>query len=246
MKESLEVTRKQKRLGLEETPHNVEVSMLPLFNADTNAKPEIHMDVYRRAIRQRLWMIIGVTILSTAFAALYMARQQDVYEAKARVQVDLENNPAVGVAGKDSVATSSTINDPTYFSTQLQILMGSGLLRRVVKTLDLEHNRDFQSPQPTDVSTWRALLRMVGLGGKERISGKRQQKDELPLPANPVAPPTSTEDLEEARRLAPYLAALQKGLIVEPVKDTRLAVRETPLTDIRFSQPKPQTAAKVP
>src|SRR5260370_882918 len=149
MKESLEVTRKQKRLGLEETPHNVEVSMLPLFNADTNAKPEIHMDVYRRAIRQRLWM-------------------------------------------------------------------------------------------------WGVWRRRVGLGEKERIRGKRQQKDEFPLPANPVAPPTSTEDLEEARRLAPSLAALKKGLIVEPVKDTRLAVRETRLIDIRFSQPKPQTAAKVP
>jgi succinoglycan biosynthesis transport protein ExoP len=245
MKESLEVTRKDKRLAWESEQSDVAFSVLPVFNSDSGPGQPAHLHIHWRAIRKRLWMIIGVTILTTALAAIYMARQQDIYEADARVQVDLENNPAVGVSGKSSAVTSGPVNDPTYFSTQLQILTGSGLLRRVAKTLDLEHNRDFQRPPSRNLSTWRSLLRMVGLGGNERALGEQRAKDELPLPANPVVPPIASEDVEEAKRLAPYVAALQKDLVAEPVKDTRVAVRETRLIDIRFSHPDPQIAAKV-
>ena len=59
---------------------------------------------------------------------------------EARVQVDLENNSAL--LGKTPYVISAS-NDPVYFNTQLQILTSPGLLRRVVKTLDLEHNPDF-------------------------------------------------------------------------------------------------------
>ena len=245
MKESLEVLKSRNQISRKDGNRETAISILPVLNAGgTGAKSGAGLHDHWRAVRRRLWMIAGVTILSTLLAAVYMARQQDVFEAQARVQVDLENNPAVGVSGKSSV-TSAPVNDPTYFSTQLQILMGSGLLRRVVKTLDLEHNRDFRRPQSQNISTWRSLKRMVGLGHDERAVAEEQPKDELPLLASPVAPPTASEDLEEARRLAPYVSALQKNLIVEPVKDTRVAVRETRLIDIRFSHQDPHIAAKV-
>jgi capsular exopolysaccharide synthesis family protein len=246
MKESLEVRQVNDQIRRNEKGHETAISILPVLNAGgTGAKPGAGLYDYWRAVRRRLWMIAGVTILSTLLAAVYMARQQDIYEAQARVQVDLENNPAVGVSSKSSAVTSAPVNDPTYFSTQLQILMGSGLLRRVVKTLDLEHNKDFRRPESRNISTWRSLLRMVGLNREQRAAAQDHPTDELPLVVNPVAPATASEDLEEAKRLAPYVSALQKNLVVEPVKDTRVAVRETRLIDIRFSHQDPHIAAKV-
>jgi succinoglycan biosynthesis transport protein ExoP len=243
MNESLELSRKEKHLASEGTQRDFAISMLPFVNADSRPGSREPLHIHWRSIRKRLWMIIGVTILTTALAAVYMARQPDVYEAQARVQVDLENNPAVGVSGKNSGVTS--VNDPTYFSTQLQILAGTGLLRRVAKTLDLEHNPDFLRPQSKNNSTWRSLLRMVGLGGNGRTEGEQRSKNDLSLPAKRLAPPSSSEDLEEAKRLAPYVGAVQRGLVVEPVKDTRVAIRETRLIDIRFTHQDPQIAAKV-
>ena len=207
---------------------------------------EVQLRDYLRAVLKRKWMIIGITLLSTVLAAVYVARKPDVYQAEARVQVDLENNPALGSSKSGSIIVSSPVNDPSYFNTQLQILTGSGLLRRVVKTLDLEHNQAFLRPDSgTDAArTWQNLKRMVGLGGKGEDGEQNQAQDEILL-ASSVAPPTAGDDVAEARRLAPYVRALQGGLQVEPVKETRLANRETRLIDISFSHRDPQVAAKI-
>ncbi|MGB8508079.1 MAG: GumC family protein, partial [Pyrinomonadaceae bacterium] len=207
----------------------------------------VHLRDYWRAVRKRLWLVAGVVILVTLIAALYVARQPDVYVSQARVQVDLESSGA-GISKTQSVIINNPTTDPTYFNTQLQILTSPGLLRRVVKTLDLEHNQAFLSPQSVrERSTWRGMLRAVGLGGKASagLPGDAS-KDELPLTSS-VAAAISRDNLAEARRLAPFVAALQAGLKVEPVKETRTAgyIKDTRLIDISFRHPDPQVAAKI-
>src|SRR6185369_419567 len=52
---------------------------------------------YWRAIRKRLWLVAGIAVLVTTWAAIYMARRPNVYQAHAVIQVDLEhtiNDPA--------------------------------------------------------------------------------------------------------------------------------------------------------
>ncbi len=176
----------------------------------------VHLRDYWRAIRKRLWLVLGVVALVTLLAAVYMARQADVFVSQARVQVDLESaGPGFGAGKSQSVIINNTTNDPTYFNTQLQILTSPGLLRRVVKTLDLEHNQEFLRPQSVrERSSWKGLLRVFGLGEgapKEKGAGG----DDLPLTAS-VAPAVSREDLAEARRLAPSVRALLAGWRVEP------------------------------
>ena len=124
---------------------------------------------YWRSVRNHIWLVLGTVSLITVLAALYMARQPDVYEAYARVQVDLEiSNPAMGAIKSNSVILNSSYQDPTYFNTQLQILSSAGLLSRVIKTLDLEHNQAFLRPQSlNNRSTWETLKRMVGFGSKD-------------------------------------------------------------------------------
>jgi polysaccharide biosynthesis transport protein len=199
----------------------------------------VHLREYWRAVRQRLWLVIGITLIASVLAAVYMARKQDVYVAQARVQVDLESGVVGGSGGKGGqVILSAPVNDPNYFNTQLQILAGPGLLRRVVRTLDLEHNPEFfRLPATQRRSTWQNLLRMFNLGG---------QNEAPPTPvitytaadAKEIAPPSAHQDQVEAERLQPYVQYLQGSLRVEAVRDTRLI-------DIGFSHLEPGVAAKV-
>src|SRR5260221_8041046 len=65
-----------------------------------DAAPETgtHLLDYWRAVRKRLWLVIGVAALITTLATLYVARKPDIYEASSRVQVDTEVNPKIGRA----------------------------------------------------------------------------------------------------------------------------------------------------
>src|ERR1700704_4835101 len=128
------------------------------YGGDAGAEGEVRLLDYWRAIRKRLWLVVGVAALITTLAMIYVARKPDIYEASSRVQVDLENNPMY--AGKAAPMIYSPVNDPAYFNTQLQILTSPGLLRRVVKTLDLEHNQAFLRPQQSSqqCSTWKSLV----------------------------------------------------------------------------------------
>ncbi|MCU1265067.1 MAG: capsular exopolysaccharide family [Acidobacteria bacterium] len=217
------------------TPHSYN------YGVDPNAENEIHLLDYWRAIRKRLWLVISVVVLVTMLAVVYMARKPDIYQADARVQVDLENNAALGLKTPYFIGTP---NDPVYFNTQLQILTSAGLLRRVVKTLDLEHNPDFLKGQGQKRSTWQTVLKMIGLKGQE-TEPLPQPKDELTLSTEPAAT-NDAEDLKEAKRLAPFVGRIAGGLHVEPVRESRGGFnKETRLIDISFQHTDPIVAAKV-
>jgi succinoglycan biosynthesis transport protein ExoP len=218
------------------SPHNYN------YGVDPNAESEIHLLDYWRAVRKRLWLVLSIVTLVTMLSVIYVARKPDIYLAGARVQVDLENNAAL--VGKTPYVFGPT-NDPVYFNTQLQILVSPGLMRRVVKALDLEHNPDFFKGNSTQRrSTWQTIKGIVGLGEKAKPDDNAKPKDELQL-GTTVAAATTHEDLAEAKRLAPYVTAILFGLKVEPVKETRGLYKETRLIDISFTHTDPEVAAKV-
>ncbi len=209
---------------------------------DPAPEAETHLLDYWRAIRKRLWLVIGVAAFISTLATLYVARKPDVYAASSRVQVDTEINPMY--SSKD--ADYSFMYDPAYFNTQLQILTSPGLLRRVVRTLDLEHNQAFQSPQSSQPrSTWKTILQMFGAGGPVKNEPEKRP-GELTL-TGVSGPVSSSEDLAQAKRLAPYVGALQGGLKVEPVRETRASSYDkgTRLIDISYQHGDPDVAAKV-
>ena len=212
------------------------------YNYDYDAEAEpgsgySRLHDYWRSARKHFWLILGIMLLITTLAAFYMARQPDVYEARARVQVDLEvNNPGLGSVKSTSLILNTPFQDPTYFNTQIQILSSAGLLGRVIKTLDLEHNQDFLRPQQAaNRSTWENLKSMFGFGKKVEV--KNPATDKLPL-TDSLAPPTSREDLEEVNRLASYVANLQSRLTVKSIPETRLI-------EVSFKHGDPQVATKV-
>lgn len=211
------------------------------YGVDPNADSDVQLLDYWRAIRKRLWLVLSIMALITMLSVIFVARKPDIYQAGARVQVDLENNAAL--VGKTPYVFGPA-NDPVYFNTQLQILVSPGLMRRVVKTLDLEHNPNFFKTSSTQKrSTWHTIKRMGGFGSDEAPSVKTAP-DDLQVRST-VAAVSPQDDRAEAKRLQPYVGAILGGLKVDPVKETRGLYKETRLIDISYTHTDPEVAAKV-
>lgn len=208
------------------------------YGEEAAPESELHLRDYWRTIRKRLWLIIGLALIISTIAALRQARQPDIFQAHARVQVDTESlNPALGASKSGYYYSDNTYMDPEYFNTQVQILSSPSLLRRVARNLDLEHNRSFLNSRVDTRSTWQSLRHMVGFGSQEK---ELSQPSSLPLaqPSNAIASTTSTDDASDIQRLAPYVESLQVLLDVEHLKKTRLI-------DIRANHTDPAVATKV-
>ena len=200
---------------------------------------EWHFRDYCRAVRKRLWLVIGIVALVTMAVGLYMALQPNRYEARTQLQVDLENgNTTPGPSKNASVIVSNAVNDPAYFGTQLQILSGPRLLQRVIKKLDLEQDPTFAS---TSQKPWRRFAYLPRISKPEDDQGAT---NEMPFSSD-VPAETSREEMAEAARLAPLVLALQENLTIEPVKESRLPNKTTRLINVRFETPNPLLAAKV-
>ncbi len=213
---------------------------------EAEAEDDFHLRKYWRAVRKRLWLVVSIAALITMLTAIYMARQPDIFQAQARVQVDLETTAGVG-SKSSSVVVNTPVNDPAYFNTQLQILDSPQLLRRVVKTLDLENNRAFLQPRSQQTtSTWQNLRRMFGLGGaKPEATNDEVEIAEDVLPGQ-VAAATSREDLTEAKRLDPYVNMLRGRMTIAPVKELRAGFsKDTRLIDVSYRHQDSQLAAKI-
>jgi len=193
---------------------------------------------YWRAIRKRLWLVAGIVVLVTTLTAIYMARKPNVYAANAIVQVDLEQvNPDVVTT---ATARPISNSDPAYFNTQLQLLWSDSLLRRVVKEKNLDTTKEFQQAKAeAATSTWRSVLRAIGLASSERDTAA----DRREVPSDPGI--SSSEDVNEALRLAPYVEAIHKNLEIEPIRESRSTVKDTRLINVSFRSANPDLAAYV-
>ena len=190
---------------------------------------------YWRSVRKHLWMVIAIVVLVSGVTAMYMARQPDVYESRSGVQVDSEtaNNPAIGALKGNPIFLNNSSQDPTYFNTQIQILTSAGLLGRVAKTLDLEHNEAFLHPQSAqNRSFWESLKGLVGMS-----KAKPQTKEQEGYVLRPSSA-LSNDDIEEANHLQPYVEMLQSQLSVKQLSDTRII-------EIRFKHQDPKIAEKI-
>src|SRR5207249_3594937 len=167
--------------GMIRTPANEAVDLEPL---DSQLGPAGRYPTYReaaqeglqlldywRAIRKRLWLVIGIAVLITTLTAIYMARKPNIYSARAVVQIDNEQtNPDLVTSDRQRPMSAA---DPAYFNTQLQLLWSDGLLRRVIKERNLDSNKDFQLAKAEGTtSPWRTILKSLGLAHDDARQGK--------------------------------------------------------------------------
>ncbi|RMF99509.1 MAG: polysaccharide biosynthesis tyrosine autokinase [Acidobacteria bacterium] len=236
MRESRELisTRSAGREELE--PRWQSPSYYPSYKSFSEGSAKIFE--YWNAIRKRLWLIVGLVVLVTTLTAIYVARQPNVYEARARVQVDLEQgNPQLQVSDRPTLLPNP---DPAYFNTQLQLLTSDSLLRRVVKEMNLETNKEFQEERNRQqASTWRAILRSIGLAREE--TKKTRDLEEVLAGMNLA----TAEEINEAVRLAPFVEILKKNLRVDPVRVSQATFKDTRLIEISFQHTNPELAALI-
>ena len=208
---------------------------------DYNAQEGFQLADYWRAIRKRLWLVIGIAVLLTTLAAIYMARKPDLYRANAVVQVDLEEgNKDLQMNDRPFRASNP---DPAYFNTQLQLLTSDSLLRRVVKELSLDSNKDIQQMKAEQgVSAWHSMLKAIGLARDDK---KKTEKTVGEVSQSQNSAIASTEEIAEAVRLAPYVKIIKDNLDVEPVRESRATTKDTRLIEIAFINSNADLAANI-
>lgn len=245
MQETREIIKKQQSESIEiERPFDPQISAANGgYGAyrDAYAQEGFQFVTYWRIIRKRFWLVIGITVLLTTLTAIYMARKPDVYQAQATIQVDSEQaNPDLVTVERRSAISNQ---DPSYFNTQLQLLTSESLLRRVVKDLSLDSNKEFQKLKTNDsVSAWKGMLRAVGLAGVET---KKEAGGVDEVSVSPSTTLASSDDIAEAVRLAPYVDIIKKNLSVEPIRESRGTVKDTRLIQITYRNTDPELAAFV-
>ncbi|QQS33117.1 MAG: polysaccharide biosynthesis tyrosine autokinase [Acidobacteriota bacterium] len=241
MQESRDITKNLPADNLElERPFDYRPAVpgqYPSYRGESAAADFRLLD-YWRAIRKRLWLVIGLAALITTLTAIYMARKPNVYASRSVVQVDLEQvNPELVTSDR---ARPISNPDPAYFNTQLQLLRSDGLLRRVIKENNLENNKDFLSAKEESTgSALNSILRTLGLATS--ADGKTSSSTQLPS----LDGLATTEEIEEAIKLAPFVDFIKRNLDVEPVRETRSSVRDTRLIDITFRHTSAEVAAFV-
>ncbi len=199
--------------GLPSEAPSAESSRYPSYGPPNRIDEGVRLRDVWVAISKRRWLIAFIVLLITATTAVMLARKPDIYLAESEVQVDTES-PASGLtSGKGNAIIVDTFTDPSYFNTELQIISKPGLLRRVVKTLDLENNQDFLRAQAGDTA-WQRLMRTFGLGKPTVQTPTQKAAGDKLLVVKDVASPSSRNDLEEATRLEPYVSSIQAGLKV--------------------------------
>lgn len=192
---------------------------------------------YWRAIRKRLWLVIGITVLLTTLTAIYMARKPDLFSAHGKIQVDNEQtNPDLVTNDRQRPIMTS---DPSYFNTQLQLLWSDNLLRRVIKEHNLDANPEFQKAR-VDMSTspWRSILRSLGLATND----KKDKTADTTFGETGLA---TTEEIAEAQRLAPFVDVIKRNLEIDPVRESRATMKDTRLIGLSFTHTNPDLAAFV-
>lgn len=205
-----------------------------------NAQEGFQLGVYWRIIRKRFWLVIGITVLITTLTAIYMARKPNVYQAKATIQVDLEQINQDLVTSNQPGRLSNS--DPSYFNTQLQLLGSESLLRRVIKELSLDTNKEFQKAKADNsVSAWRSILKAVGLASDDAKKSNGVEEVAVAPSSNLV----TSEEIAEAIKLAPYVDALKKNISIDPVRETRTTNKDTRLIDVSYRNNDPELAAYV-
>ncbi len=215
------------------------------YGAATASEGNEKQQLYKffATLRKYWLMILAINLMATAAVIVYEAQKPDYYKAAAKIQVNNEVNPGAGGGSGSSIIVNPG-NDPTYFTTQLQILEGSGLLRRVVKTMDLEYNPAFFLPNKgRELTVWQNVLRMFNLytpPAQNKPINENTVQNKLTLKKD------SALDLDsQAEQLAPYVEYLNYNLEVSPIKDSRTANKETRLIEVEFTHYDPSIAAKI-
>ena len=127
---------------------------------DSSVTGEIDLARIARAISAKRWWVIGPTVAMFAGSTIFVNVVKPRYSAEARVLLENQENFIPRADKTERVA--EILPDPEAVQSQIQLLTSRDLARRVIKTLDLQGNDEFDPLAKGMGATTRALV-MLGL-----------------------------------------------------------------------------------
>ena len=162
----------------------------PYGRTTTPEGRQMHLRDYWRIIRRRLWVPLSVVFVAVTLMTVYMLRAPSIYEGKTTIQIDNEQNNSFTLKELRFGA-----EDALYINTQLKNLLNPRVAYSVARTLDLEHNPNFE-------------LR------------RRRNPDAGARKVQVVAGPN--EEQADIDRLSDYVEELMNEVEITRLRDTRL------------------------
>ncbi len=134
---------------------------------------EIDLKDYLRIIIKRRWLIATILIVLTSIVAIYSFMAEPIYKATAQVLIEKENPKVVDV--EEVLGVNTTGRD--YYQTQYEIPKSRSLALRVIKALDLEHNKEFIPKPPGVIGS--IISWFKGIFSKKLPSGPQSKYEKL-------------------------------------------------------------------
>ncbi len=182
---------------------------------------------YFSIVSKRLPIIIAITVIATAAAALYMYRMPSKYMASTELMIEPRKS-------RDQSKDSININfgsDQNYYNTQLRLLQSPDLMKKVVIRLGLHREPNLFGNRSGGV--------LSGLKSVFTSDKQEPAADSLPV-LNEAGAGTGSEAAltpEENARAEQYAAYFAGSLIVEQQPQTNL-VNVAIITEAREIAPK--------
>ncbi len=201
----------------------------PAYDDSLDNKRSIRQ--YANIIYKRLPIILAITILSTAAAAIYSYRMPSIYQAQTEMIIE-PRKPQV--TQKDAININFG-DDQKYYNTQLQLLQNQELMKRVVVALGLHRDANLLGDQNRGIL---AGIRSLFSGGQKAAD----LENSLPVVSESSLDPDNDTLIqlspEENTRAETYAGILVGGLRVEQIERTNIV-------NVSVQNSNPVLAAKV-
>ncbi len=177
------------------------------FASRTDGK-EVDLLDYVRVVLKRKWVLVTFAAVLVLLAAVLSFTRTPRYRATATLLIEEPGTSLYNI--QDVLNAGAYLRSDylgAYFNTQLRLLTSRSLAERVAKKLNLAARPEFRpvpDPRAGSAGGLRKLLGFRWLFGRGRDGGRS---------AAPAAPAPS---------YAGYATAIQKGLSISPIPETRL------------------------
>ncbi len=147
----------------------IETSMAPLEERRSI------IDLWRVLMKRRI-IIIAVTVIVFAMAAIYVVRTKPVYESVSRIEINPNTAPNVGLQSLIQQAQGG--QDSTELQTEALILQSDSVLLQTALSLDLgstlraakgETNNHAGTGSPTEISPWERQFLIGAIRGGLKV-----------------------------------------------------------------------------
>ncbi|NWF44256.1 polysaccharide biosynthesis tyrosine autokinase [Hydrogenophaga sp. D2P1] len=198
--------------------------------ADAQVDDQIDFRAILRTLLKHKWTILGTTALCTLAAVVYTLRVTPLYESAALLQIDRTAQKVVGFNAEVEVDQGATA-DQLQLRTQIELLKSRSLAERVIDEMGL-----YKPESPTGLPEAPA----VEAG---RLPGEVDAEAEKPgfvalLGNNLKMLFTASSEDERVLGRAQTVAAFEKSVTVEPIRNSRLV-------EIKVLNADPELAARI-